>query len=110
MGGGGGGDRKIKPLSLDKAITENLSFILLVGNIPCYSSLFTLLLFVTLTVQHYKLKCFTGYLRTSMTTERLSGLALMNIHRNKSVDYGAVVKQFAEQFPRIILIQLPRHA
>ena len=30
-----------------------------------------------------------------MTTERLSGLALMNIHHKKPVDYDAVVQKFA---------------
>ena len=39
-----------------------------------------------------------GYLRT-MTTERLSGLALMNIHYEKPVDYDAVVQFFAERYP-----------
>ena len=101
-----------------------MSFILPFGNVRCYLRFLTLLLFVT--VQHHNLKCFKGYLRTSMTTERLSDLALINIHHNKPVDYDAVVQRFAEQFSRRILlvdpvfyetyvckasacIQLPRH-
>ena len=38
-----------------------------------------------------------------MTTERLSGLALMSIHYEKPVDYDAVVQRFAEQQPRRML-------
>jgi len=38
-----------------------------------------------------------------MTTERLSGLALMNIHYEKSVDYDAVVQLFAERYPQRML-------
>ena len=46
-------------------------------------------------------------LRTTMTTERLSGLALMNIHHKKPVDYDAVVQKFAEQQPRRMLLADP---
>ena len=35
-----------------------------------------------------------------MTTERLSGLGLMNIHYQRPVDYDAVAQTFAEQQPR----------
>ena len=35
-----------------------------------------------------------------MTTERLSGLALMSIHYENPVDYNAEVQRFAEQQPR----------
>ena len=42
-----------------------------------------------------------------MTTERLSGLALMNIHHKKPVDYDAVVQKFAEQQPRRMLLADP---
>ena len=38
-----------------------------------------------------------------MTSERLSGLALMNIHHKKPVDYHAVVQKFAEQQLRRML-------
>ena len=50
------------------------------------------------------LKLVKGYLRTTMTTEGLSGLALMNIHYEKPVDYDAVVQLFAERYPRRILL------
>ena len=42
-----------------------------------------------------------------MTTKRLSGLALMNIHHKKPVDYDAVVQKFAEQQPRRMLLADP---
>lgn len=42
-----------------------------------------------------------------MTTERLSGLALMSIHYEKPVDYDAIVQKFAEQQPRRILLVGP---
>ena len=42
-----------------------------------------------------------------MTTERLSGLALMNIHHKKLVDYDAVVQTFAEQQPWRMLLADP---
>ena len=42
-----------------------------------------------------------------MTTEKLSGLALMNIHHKKPVDYDAVVQKFAEQQPRRMLLADP---
>jgi len=50
------------------------------------------------------LKLFKGYLRTTMTTERLSGLALMNIHCEKPVNYDAVIQLFAERYPRRMLL------
>jgi len=53
------------------------------------------------------LKLVKGYLHTTMTTERLSGLALMNIHYEKPVDYNAVVQLFAERYPRRILLVNP---
>ena len=42
-----------------------------------------------------------------MTTERLSGLALMNIHLKKTVYYDAVVQKFAEQQPWRMLLADP---
>ena len=38
-----------------------------------------------------------------MTTERLSGLALMNIYWEKPVNYDAVVQLFAERYPQMII-------
>ena len=46
-----------------------------------------------------------GHLRTTMTTERLSGLALMSIHYEKPFDYDAIVQKFAvQQPPRMLLV------
>ena len=42
-----------------------------------------------------------------MTTERLSGLALINIHHTKPVDYDAVVHKFAEQQAQRMLLADP---
>ena len=42
-----------------------------------------------------------------MTTERLSGLELMNIHHKKPLDYDAVVQKFAEQQPQRMLLADP---
>ena len=53
------------------------------------------------------LKLVNGYLRTTMTTERLSGPALMSIHYEKAVDHDAVVQKFAEQQPRRMLFVDP---
>ena len=39
-----------------------------------------------------------------MTTERLSGLALKNIHYEKPVNYDAVVQRFAEGYPQRMLL------
>ena len=53
------------------------------------------------------LQLVKGYLRTIMTTERLSGLAMMNIHYEKPVDYDAVAQLFAERYPRRMLLVDP---
>ena len=53
------------------------------------------------------LKLVKGYLRTTMTTERLSGLALMNIHHSKPMDYDTIVQKFSEQQPRRMLLVNP---
>ena len=39
-----------------------------------------------------------------MTTERLLGLATMNIHYEKPTDYDAVVQFFAERYRRMLLV------
>ena len=51
------------------------------------------------------LQLLKGSLRTTRTTEKLSGLALMNIHHKKPVDY--YVQKFAEQQPRRMLLADP---
>ena len=53
------------------------------------------------------LKLVKGYLRTTMTTERLSGPALMSIHYEKPFNYDAIVQKFAEQQPRRMLLVDP---
>ena len=53
------------------------------------------------------LKLVKSYLRTTITTERLSALALMSIHYEKPVDYDAVVQLFAVRYPRRILLVEP---
>ena len=53
------------------------------------------------------LKLVKGYFRTTMTTERLSGLAMMNIHYEKPVDYDAVAQLFAVRYPRRMLLVDP---
>ena len=42
-----------------------------------------------------------------MTTERLSGLALMNIHYEKPVNYDAVVQLFVEKYPEECFLLIP---
>ena len=39
-----------------------------------------------------------------MTTERLLGLAMVNIHYEKPIDYDAVVQFFAERYRRMLLV------
>ena len=50
------------------------------------------------------LKLVKGCLRTTITTERLSGPALMSIHNEKPVDYDDIVQKFAEQQSRRMLL------
>ena len=40
------------------------------------------------------------YLRSSMTQERLNGLAMMSIHRNRPIDVDRVINFFAAKHPR----------
>ena len=44
------------------------------------------------------------YLRATMTSERESGLALMNIHYNRQIDISATVDIFARKHPRRLLL------
>ena len=47
------------------------------------------------------------YLRSSMTQERLNGLAMMSIHRNHPFDVDRVINLFAAKHPRkMVLIDL----
>ena len=45
--------------------------------------------------------------RTTITMERMSGLAIMNIHNETPLDYDAVVKIFAKIYPRRIVLVDP---
>jgi hypothetical protein len=42
------------------------------------------------------------WLRSRMTEQRLTGLALMNIHREHSVSVDAVIDRFAKSKPRLL--------
>ena len=44
------------------------------------------------------------YLRATMTSERESGLALMNIYYNRQIDISATVDIFARKHPRRLLL------
>ena len=39
-----------------------------------------------------------------MTTERLLGLAMVNIHYEKPIDYDAVAQFFAERYRTMLLV------
>ena len=45
------------------------------------------------------------YLRSAMTTERQSGLAMMNIHYGRAIDIDEIVNIFATQHPRRLLLR-----
>ncbi|KAI0224420.1 hypothetical protein LSAT2_024584, partial [Lamellibrachia satsuma] len=38
-----------------------------------------------------------NYLRSTMTSERLSGLALMHVHKNKQLNVERIIHQFSRQ-------------
>ena len=44
------------------------------------------------------------YLRSTMTTERQSGLAMMNIDYGRAIDIDEIVNIFATQHPRRLLL------
>ena len=44
------------------------------------------------------------YLRVTMTSERVSGLALMNIHHGRQIDIDATIDIFARKHPRRLLL------
>ena len=44
------------------------------------------------------------YLRATMTSERESGLALMNIHYGRQIDIGATIDIFARKHPRCLFL------
>ena len=50
------------------------------------------------------LKGLKTYLRSTMSNDRLTGLALMKIHRNMSVNNSDVVNTFAAKQPRRMLL------
>ena len=44
------------------------------------------------------------YLRATMTSERESGLALINIHYGRQIDISATIDLFARKHPRRLLL------
>ena len=42
-----------------------------------------------------------------MSDERLSGLAVMKLHRSRSVDYAEIVRKFAAIHPRRLMMANP---
>ena len=53
------------------------------------------------------LKRLKNYLRFTMDSDRLSALALMQIHRSASVDFNKIVSQFAKLHLRRMLLSSP---
>lgn len=51
-----------------------------------------------------QIKLLKNYLRSTMSEERLSGLAMMKIHRNKQLNMDSLVHLFALQHPRRMLL------
>ena len=54
------------------------------------------------------LKLLKTSLRSTMTNQRLNGLALMRLHRNITVDSWAIVDAFGRKFKTRMATQLPR--
>ena len=51
------------------------------------------------------LKRLKTYLRSTMTTERQSGLAMMNIHYGRAIDIDEIINIFATRHPRRLLLK-----
>ena len=54
------------------------------------------------------LKLLKTCLRSTMTNQRLNGLALMKMHKEVEVDPEAVIDAFAKRFKSRMATQLPR--
>ena len=52
------------------------------------------------------LRWLKTYLRSTMTSERESGLALMNIHYGRQIDIGATIDIFVRKHPRRLLSEI----
>ena len=46
------------------------------------------------------LRCIKTYLRNTMTQDRLNGLALMYVHRDKHINLDEVIELFVQMHPR----------
>ena len=51
------------------------------------------------------LKRLKTFLRSTMTTERQSGLAMMNIHYVRAIDVDEIINIFATRYPRRLLLK-----
>ena len=51
------------------------------------------------------LKCLKTYLRSTMTTERQSGLAMMNINYGRAIDIDEIINIFATRHPRRLVLK-----
>ena len=51
------------------------------------------------------LKRLKTYLRSTMTTERQSGLAMMNIHYGRAIDIDEIINIFATRHPRRLVLK-----
>ena len=51
------------------------------------------------------LKRLKTYLRSTMTTERQSGLAMLNIHYGRAIDSDEIINIFATRHPRRVLLK-----
>ena len=51
-----------------------------------------------------QIKLLKTYVRSTMSEDRLSGLAMMKIHRNKQLNMDTLVNKFTTQHPRRMLL------
>ena len=51
------------------------------------------------------LKRLKRYLRSTMTTERQSGLTMMNIHYGRAIDIDEIINIFSTRHPRRLLLK-----
>ena len=67
---------------------------------PNLSTLFKTLYFVHHVRSFSALRRLKVYLRSTISEDRLNGLALLNVHRNIKIDLTEAVDQFAHAHPR----------
>ena len=57
-----------------------------------------------------KLRLIKTFSRSTMDQDRLSSLALMNIHRDVDIDFNKVLDIFARDYPhRLLLVDILKH-